>query len=249
MPAFTLHGFPGSTNVDRVRLTLAEGGFTDFEFKVVDLLKGGQKVRLCRFPEEHPQTQHFLHQIVPFAEADHAQSEEYLKLHPWGKVPAITYPNGFTLYESQAICKYLATKYSIPLLPSPSDVEASAVFDQAACVLNAYFTEPSGRISIEKFVKPNMLQLPTDEAAVSEAVKSLGEFFDVQEHLLKKGGYIAGEQFSLVDIYYIPAILRLFMLGYEDFVRGRPAVGAWWDRCMNRPAVQAWMATSKKATA
>lgn len=94
-----------------------------------------------------------------------------------------------------------------------------------------------------------MLQLPTDEAAVSEAVKSLGGFFDVQEHLLKKGGYMAGEQFSLVDIYYIPAIMRLFTLGYEDLVRDRPAVGSWWDRCMGRPAVQAWIAAGKKATA
>jgi glutathione S-transferase len=185
----------------------------------------------------------------PFVDADLKQSEEYLKLNPWGKVPAITYPNGFTLYESQAICKHLATKYSLPLLPAPSDIEASALFDQAACVLDAYFTEPSAKISIEKFVKPRLLQLPTDEAAVSEAVKSLGEFFDVQEHLLKKSGYMAGEQFSLVDIYYIPVILRLFTLGYEDLVRDRPAVGAWWDRCMDRPAVQAWIAAGKKATA
>jgi glutathione S-transferase len=44
MPAFTLHGFPGSTNSDRVRLTLAEGGFTDFEFQIVDLLKGEHRV-------------------------------------------------------------------------------------------------------------------------------------------------------------------------------------------------------------
>ena len=52
MPAFILHGFNGSTNVDRIRLTLAEGAFTDFEFKIVDLLKGEQKVRLFRFPDE-----------------------------------------------------------------------------------------------------------------------------------------------------------------------------------------------------
>ena len=52
MPAFILHGFNGSTNVDRIRLTLAEGAFTDFEFKTVDLLKGEQKVRLFRFPDE-----------------------------------------------------------------------------------------------------------------------------------------------------------------------------------------------------
>ncbi len=44
MPAFTLYGGRGSTNTDRVRLTLAEGGFTDYEFVLVNLLKGEQKV-------------------------------------------------------------------------------------------------------------------------------------------------------------------------------------------------------------
>lgn len=45
MPAFTLYGARGSTNTDRVRLTLAEGGFTDYELVVLNLHKGEQKVR------------------------------------------------------------------------------------------------------------------------------------------------------------------------------------------------------------
>lgn len=44
MPAFTLYGSRGSTNTDRVRLTLAEGGFTDYEFVPLNLQKGEQKV-------------------------------------------------------------------------------------------------------------------------------------------------------------------------------------------------------------
>lgn len=44
MPAFTLFGARGSTNADRVRLTLAEGGFTDYEHVLLNLLKGEQKV-------------------------------------------------------------------------------------------------------------------------------------------------------------------------------------------------------------
>lgn len=43
-PAFTLYGGRGSTNTDRVRLTLAEGGFTNYELVIVNLLKGEQKV-------------------------------------------------------------------------------------------------------------------------------------------------------------------------------------------------------------
>lgn len=43
-PAFTLYGGRGSTNTDRVRLTLAEGGFTDYKLVIVNLQKGEQKV-------------------------------------------------------------------------------------------------------------------------------------------------------------------------------------------------------------
>jgi hypothetical protein len=45
MPAFTLYSSRGSSNTDRVRLTLAEGGFTDYETVIVNLAKGEQKVR------------------------------------------------------------------------------------------------------------------------------------------------------------------------------------------------------------
>lgn len=44
MPAFTLYGARGSTNTDRVRLTLAEAGFRDFELVLLNLQKGEQKV-------------------------------------------------------------------------------------------------------------------------------------------------------------------------------------------------------------
>ena len=44
MPEFTLYGNPGSTASDRVRLTLAEGGFTDYEFVTMDFLKADHKV-------------------------------------------------------------------------------------------------------------------------------------------------------------------------------------------------------------
>jgi hypothetical protein len=44
MPAFTLYGSRGSSNTDRVRLTLAEGGFTDYELVLLNLQAGEQKV-------------------------------------------------------------------------------------------------------------------------------------------------------------------------------------------------------------
>jgi glutathione S-transferase len=91
--------------------------------------------------------------------------------------------------------------------------------------------------------------LPPNEAAVSEALKSVEMFFDVAERLLHDKDYMAGNDFTLVDIYYIPLIQRLFTCGYGDVIVSRKAVSAWWDRCVNRPAVQKMLAADKEAMA
>lgn len=44
MPAFTLYDSCVLTNTDRGRLTLAEGGFTDYEFVLLNLQQGEQRV-------------------------------------------------------------------------------------------------------------------------------------------------------------------------------------------------------------
>ena len=51
MPAFTLYGSRGSTNTDRVRLTLAEGGFTDYRLVLLNLQKGEQKMCELSLPQ------------------------------------------------------------------------------------------------------------------------------------------------------------------------------------------------------
>ncbi|CAN9266937.1 unnamed protein product [Alternaria alternata] len=216
MPAFTLYGSRGSTNTDRVRLTLAEGGFTDYELVLVDLQKGEQKVT-----------------------------------SPMGKVPAVTFPSGFALYESRAICKYLARKYSFPLVPqvgsSTDDIEAAALFDQAESTELLYFADPAGKIAFEMFVKKKYAGQAPNEAVVSDALRSLEAFLDVADRLLQDRDYMAGNGFSLADINYIPSMQRLFVCGYGDVIRSRKAVSAWWDRCVTRPAIQKILAADKEA--
>ncbi|KAL1652498.1 hypothetical protein SLS61_004802 [Didymella pomorum] len=206
MPAFTLYGARGSTNTDRVRLTLAEGGFTDYELVLLDLYKGEQK------------------------------SKDNLERHPWGKVPAVTLPDGFTLHESRVIATYLARRCDFPLLPPASNNEATAQFEQAQAIETTYFAEPAGRLAFEKFVKKR-LQLPPNDSAVTEALNSLETFFDIAEQTLQRQEFMAGSEFSLVDIFYIPLVQRLFVMGHGDLVSSREAVNGWWKRCISRPAI------------
>jgi len=123
-----------------------------------------------------------------------------------------------------------------------------ALFDQAQSAEVLYFAEPAGKIAFEKFAK-KFMGLPPDDAVVSDALRSVEAFFDVAERLLRHKDYMAGNDFTLVDIYYIPLIQRLFACGYGDIIGSREAVSAWWDRCVNRPAIQRMLAADKEAAA
>ncbi|MCJ1307324.1 hypothetical protein MMC25_000970 [Agyrium rufum] len=121
-----------------------------------------------------------------------------------------------------------------------------ALFDQAQSVEMLYFAEPAGRIAFEKFAK-RFMGLPPDDAVVSDALRSVKVFFDIAEGLLQHQDYMAGNDFTLVDIYYIPLIQRLFACGHGDLIVGREAMSAWWDRCMKRPAIQRMLAAEEEA--
>jgi glutathione S-transferase len=62
------------------------------------------------------------------------RSPEHLALQPFGKVPALE-DDGFVVYESRAICKYLAVKYSETgkrLVPDQKELQKYALFEQVS---------------------------------------------------------------------------------------------------------------------
>ena len=91
--------------------------------------------------------------------------------------------------------------------------------------------------------------LPANDAVVSDALQLVEKFFDVADRLLQRKDYMAGEDFTLVDIYYIPLVQRLFACGYGDVILSRKVVSAWWARCIDRPAIQKMLAADKEAAA
>lgn len=123
-----------------------------------------------------------------------------------------------------------------------------SALEQAQSEEMQYFAEPAGRIAFEKFAK-KFIGLPPNEAVVTDALKSVEAYFDVAERLLGNKNYMAGNEFTLVDIYYIPLVQRLFICGYGDVITSRKAVSAWWNRVVSRPAIQKIMAADKEAAA
>ena len=74
---------------------------------------------------------------------------------PFGQIPYID-DDGLILYESLAICKYVALKYAqqgIPLIPDPADLRATALFETACSVEENNFHPFATGIVVEKYGK------------------------------------------------------------------------------------------------
>jgi glutathione S-transferase len=65
------------------------------------------------------------------------KNPSYLALQPWGKLPLLD-DDGYLVYESRAICKYLALKFhekNKTLMPSLDNLKAYGQFEQVSQLL------------------------------------------------------------------------------------------------------------------
>ena len=64
----------------------------------------------------------------------------------------------------------------------------------------------------------------------------LDQTLDVMNTRLGETQYLAGGEFTLADIVYLPYLEYLKMTPAWDAVTQRPNVMAWWQRCSERPS-------------
>lgn len=121
--------------------------------------------------------------------------EEYLKIHPAGKVPAIV-DDGFALFESDAICKYLCAKQSSPLYPS--GLKERALVDQWVDFVTIHIGGAVSKVLFNR-VFAKVIGVPVDENSLSDGLKFLDRFLPVVERQLGKNTYLTGGELSLAD--------------------------------------------------
>ncbi|KAG9227786.1 hypothetical protein CCMSSC00406_0000568 [Pleurotus cornucopiae] len=131
------------------------------------------------------------------------KTPQFLEKQPFGKVPYID-DDGFILYESRAISRYLATKYSgqgTQLIPK--DLQAWAKFEQAASVEICNFDPYASGVVIEKYFKPIFGQTP-DEAQAKDLTEKLNANLDTYDLILSKQKFLGGDEFTLADLFHLP---------------------------------------------
>ncbi|KAF8204436.1 glutathione S-transferase-like protein, partial [Mycena galopus ATCC 62051] len=143
---------------------------------------------------------------VPFEliEIDRSKGEHttasYLEKQPFGKIPYID-DDGFFLFETRAICRYIATKHPECKL-IPTDLKQNALFEQAASIELCNLEFNAGRAVVEAR-KPRK-GLKTDPAVVAAAIADLDKALEGYDAMLAKQKYLAGDELTLADLFHLP---------------------------------------------
>ncbi len=124
------------------------------------------------------------------------KSADYLKLHPAGKVPVLV-DGDFVLFESNAICKYMAQKKSSDLYPD--DVKRRSHIDQWMDFASIHIGHAMSRVFFNR-VAYNVLGTEKDERSLKDGLEFLARFLPVVDQQIQKGGYLVGDTLSLADI-------------------------------------------------
>jgi len=121
---------------------------------------------------------------------------EYLKIHPYGQVPALD-DEGFVVYDSTVINEYLEDEYPYPPF-MPKDSEGRARARMMEDFRDTHFNPPCVKI-IYEMRKPEGERV-ADVIATAKA--DINKCFDRLETELQGKEYLAGS-FSLADIAFM----------------------------------------------
>ncbi|HYN13552.1 MAG TPA: glutathione S-transferase family protein [Burkholderiales bacterium] len=156
------------------------------------------------------------------------KTPEYLKMNPNSLVPTID-DDGFVLWESHAIVRYLAAKHGAGTL-WPNDLRVRADADRW---MDWAFTFQSAM----RAVFWGLIRTPAEKRdlkAIEEGCKRSAELLAVPESALSKNSYVAGKAFTMGDIPLGCEVQRWMRVPIE---RPRfPNVEAWFERLRSRPA-------------
>jgi glutathione S-transferase len=163
--------------------------------------------------------------VIDFSQREHKQ-EQHLSRQPFGQIPAID-DEGFKLFESRAILRYLSAMNGDML--TPSTVKERALMDQWASVEQSNFSP-----NAMKFIYHYTFKRVQEQAVLDAALAMLTTCFTALSVPLAKQPYLSGEKFSLADIGYMPYLQFLKDTPVNDKLQLFPEVVAWWDRLRAR---------------
>ncbi len=172
--------------------------------------------------------------LKPLAPGQH-KAPAYLALHPFGRIPTIEH-DGFVLYETQAILRYVDRVASRPSL-TPAEPRAEARMNQAMGIVDWYLFPQAAAIVFPRVVAPK-LGLAADDSGIPAALPKARICIDALAGLLGGQAFFAGDGVSLADLHLAPQ-LDFFAQTPEGeaMIAAHPPLAAWLARMTARPSL------------
>jgi len=178
------------------------------------------------------------YRLTPIAPGGH-RLPEHLARHPFGRIPVLEH-NGFILYETQAILRYLDRVLPNPAL-TPTDARAAARMDQVMNINDWYlFQGVSNVIAFHRIVAPRLLGQAPDEVAIAAAMPKAHIVFGELSRLLGGQNYFAGDAVTLADLLIAPQLDFLAQTPeWQVLTASARNLIAWLDRMNARSSLKA----------
>jgi glutathione S-transferase len=162
---------------------------------------------------------------------------EYAAMNPNATVPTLVMPNGFSLWESNTILRFLCRTQAGGNALYPEAPEARANVERWMDWTLASINEPM-RVIFWTLVRTPEAQ--RDMAAVARARDNGERLWRMLDTQLATSGWASGGEFSIADIVLGCFAHRWFALPIER--ADLPNLRAWYERLLARPGYRKWVA-------
>lgn len=154
---------------------------------------------------------------------------DYLAKNPNALVPTIEEPDGFTLWESNAIIRYLARTRGAGNPIYPADARTAADCDRWMDWQLSLLNAPMTTIF---FTHVRIPEPQRDYAAAATARDAAEGLWAMVEARLASQPFVCGNAFTLADVALGPYVHRWFSLPIER--RAMPGLEGWYGRLRER---------------
>ncbi len=158
---------------------------------------------------------------INFKEKEH-KTPEFLKMHPAGKIPLID-DDGFFVFESNAIIKYLAEKNKSSLYSE--NLKQKTIINQWIDFCSFHIGSAMDKILFNKIFAPR-IKVPVDHRAIQDGYMFLNRYLPIIDSQLLKHNFLAGNEMTLADINLLAIldsceVAEIELSVYENIMRWR----------------------------
>lgn len=164
--------------------------------------------------------------------------EDYRRINPFGRVPALDH-DGFSLYETGAIARYLDEAFGPPSLQPGSATRRARMHQIIAVIDNDGYWPMVRQVYARRIFGPATGEA-VDRDAVEEGLVASRKVLAAIERLVEGPSVLIGDRLSLADLHLAPMVAA-FTAAPEGqaMLSGVPKLSAWWSSMSTHPALAA----------